>query len=224
MASAIFQRAPSKILEVCLARRATSCPWHRRGESPSESRCKDDRLSERSLTRKGILLTSSIEKLRELAIERDLNEAVNLAPGVHNTAVGTNRGISINGAMSFENVFSVNGVVINENIRGRSLSLFVEDAIQETSVTTSGISAEYGRFTGGGVNVLAKSGENEFSGSLRVNFLKRRLGVQDAGVQRAHRRRQPGPWAVPSGRKRSGSSPPTATLPRPAQTRPTPPT
>ncbi|MEM7353905.1 MAG: carboxypeptidase regulatory-like domain-containing protein, partial [Acidobacteriota bacterium] len=111
------------------------------------------------------------DEVEKLPIQRTLEAAVNLAPGVHDTAVGGNRNISINGAMSFENVFMVNGVVVNENVRGQSLPLFVEDAIQETSVTTSGISAEYGRFTGGVVNVLTKSGGNDFSGSLRVNFV-----------------------------------------------------
>jgi hypothetical protein len=47
----------------------------------------------------------------------------------------------------------------------------VEDAIQETSVLTSGISAEYGRFSGGVVNAITKSGGNTFSGSGRVNFV-----------------------------------------------------
>jgi hypothetical protein len=38
-------------------------------------------------------------------------------------------------------------------------------------VLTSGISAEYGRFGGGVVNAVTKSGGNRFSGSGRVNFL-----------------------------------------------------
>ena len=36
---------------------------------------------------------------------------------------------------------------------------------------TSGISAEYGRFTGGVINAITKSGGNSFSGSGRINFL-----------------------------------------------------
>ena len=35
---------------------------------------------------------------------------------------------------------------------------------------TSGISAEYGRFTGGVINLITKSGGNTFSGSFRSNF------------------------------------------------------
>jgi hypothetical protein len=38
-------------------------------------------------------------------------------------------------------------------------------------VLTSGISAEYGRFSGGVINAITKSGGNRFSGSGRVNFL-----------------------------------------------------
>ena len=35
---------------------------------------------------------------------------------------------------------------------------------------TSGISAEFGRFSGGVVNAITKSGGNTFSGSGRINF------------------------------------------------------
>ena len=63
--------------------------------------------------------------------------------------------------MSFENLWLVNGVVINENLRGQPLNLFIEDAIEETQVLTSGISSEYGRFSGGVVNAVTKRGGND---------------------------------------------------------------
>lgn len=107
-----------------------------------------------------------------LPVGRSLNEIVNLAPGVHATgpAKNTDTGvgaITISGASSAENLFLVNGVVLNENIRGQALDLFIEDAIQETTAATAGVSAEYGRFSGGVVNVVTKSGGNQFHGSLR---------------------------------------------------------
>ncbi|HEY3053100.1 MAG TPA: hypothetical protein VGK04_06890, partial [Thermoanaerobaculia bacterium] len=80
---------------------------------------------------------------------------------------GVNRQITISGGPSYDNVFLVNGVVVNENLRGQPQSVFIEDAIQETAVMTAGISAEYGRFTGGVVSTLTKSGGNDFSGSFR---------------------------------------------------------
>ena len=53
---------------------------------------------------------------------------------------------------------------------GSRSRLFIEDAIQETTVSTSGISAEYGRFGGGLVNAITKSGGNQFSGSYRLGI------------------------------------------------------
>lgn len=112
--------------------------------------------------------TFTREDVENLPISGTILSTVNLAPGVHDT--GPSSAPSINGAMSFENLFMINGVPNMDNIRGTPLPLFIEDAVQETTVATSGVSAEYGRFTGGVVNVLTKSGGNQFSGSLRVNY------------------------------------------------------
>ena len=65
----------------------------------------------------------------------------------------------------------INGVDVNDNLSATPQNLFIEDAIEETQVLTSGIPAEYGRFTGGVINAITKSGGNMFSGSGRINFL-----------------------------------------------------
>ena len=78
--------------------------------------------------------------------------------------------LSIGGSFGFDNVFMVNGVDTNDTVFGTANALYIEDAIQETAVLTSGISPEYGRFSGGVVNVVTKSGGNVFSGSVRENL------------------------------------------------------
>jgi hypothetical protein len=78
--------------------------------------------------------------------------------------------VVINGAFAFDNVFMLNGVDVNDNLFGAPQNLFIEDAIEETQVLTSGISAEYGRFSGGVINAITKSGGNVFSGSYRLNL------------------------------------------------------
>src|SRR5262245_56195133 len=108
------------------------------------------------------------EALERLPVGRALNDAVLLAPAVAGN--GPSGNIMISGALSFESQYLVNGVVINENLRGQALNLFIEDAIQETKVSTGAISAEYGRFGGGVVNMITKSGGNTFSGSFRTTF------------------------------------------------------
>ncbi|MFL6248284.1 MAG: carboxypeptidase regulatory-like domain-containing protein [Thermoanaerobaculia bacterium] len=106
-----------------------------------------------------------VQTIRELPTGRDIRATVLLAPGVTEGAV--NNQITISGAMSFDNLFLVDGVVVNENLRGQPHDLFIEDAIQETTILTGGISAEFGHFTGGVVSTLTKSGGNDFSGSIR---------------------------------------------------------
>ena len=108
------------------------------------------------------------ELLSTLPTARTILSAVNLSPAAH--ATGPNNAITIGGAMSADNLFMLDGVQIQDNIRGTPFSLFIEDAIQETTVSTSGISAEYGRFTGGVVNAITRSGGEPFSGSLRTTF------------------------------------------------------
>jgi hypothetical protein len=112
--------------------------------------------------------TFTSEEISELPVNRGVLDTVALAAGTSETGPGGNTTIS--GAMSFENLWLVNGVVVNENLRGQPLNLFIEDAIQETTTSTGAVGAQHGRFTGGVVNVLTKSGGNEFTGSLRASL------------------------------------------------------
>ena len=105
--------------------------------------------------------------LGKLPTARTITSAVLLAPGVNQNAPN---GVSIAGAQSTENLYTVNGVVVSENVRGQPFALYIEDAIQETTTTTSTVSAEFGRFTGGVINTITKSGGNTFSGSVRSTF------------------------------------------------------
>jgi hypothetical protein len=115
-----------------------------------------------------VATTFRAENLNLLPVGRRLTDAVLLAPGI--TDNGPNNNIMVSGAMSYENLFLINGVVVNENLRGQARNLFIEDAIQETKISTGSISAEYGRFQGGVVNMITKSGGNRFGGSLRLSL------------------------------------------------------
>jgi hypothetical protein len=115
-----------------------------------------------------ITASFNAETINELPTGRTIDDIVALAPGV--TEAGPNDQITISGSMSFESLFLVNGVVVNENVRGQPNPLYIEDAVQETTVLTGGVSAEFGRFTGGVVSTVTKSGGNEFSGSFRDSF------------------------------------------------------
>ncbi len=113
--------------------------------------------------------TYSTELTNKLPVARTILSSVVLSPGVNTNGPGGNTTIS--GAQSFDNNFTVNGVNIQDNIRGTPTgTLVIEDAIQETTTMVSGVSAEFGRFTGGVINAVTKQGGNTFSGSARVSL------------------------------------------------------
>jgi Carboxypeptidase regulatory-like domain/TonB dependent receptor-like, beta-barrel len=108
------------------------------------------------------------ETVDKLAMNRNLAGIAELAPGL--TDNGPNIGqVTIGGAFAYDNVFLLNGVDINDNLFGTANPLFIEDALQEVAVITSGVSAEYGRFSGGVINAVTKSGSNAFAGSWRTD-------------------------------------------------------
>jgi len=115
--------------------------------------------------------------LNQLPSGRALRDAALLAPGVNENGPASSLGsasprpaLMLSGAASYENLFLVNGSVVNENLRGQPQDLFIEDAIQETTIETGRISAEYGWFMGGVVNVVTRSGGNRLSGSFRATL------------------------------------------------------
>lgn len=108
------------------------------------------------------------ETIDELPVGRDVTSVALLAPGTTNN--GPRGAMQISGSFASDNLIMVNGAIIQENLRGQADPLFIEDALQETTILTGAVSAEYGRFTGGVVSSITKSGGNEFSGSLRDNF------------------------------------------------------
>ena len=88
------------------------------------------------------------EDIDRLPIGRELFRLAELAPGLTRNTPNSGQ-VTINGAFAYDNVFLIDGVDTNDNIFGDTDNLFIEDAFEEVQVLTSGISAEYGRFSGG---------------------------------------------------------------------------
>jgi hypothetical protein len=115
----------------------------------------------------GLNITSN--EVNNLPLGRTLQNIALLSPGL--TANTPNAGqLAISGAFAYDNTFLVDGVDVNDNLYGSANALYIEDAVDQTQVLTSGISAEYGRFSGGVVNAITKSGGDLFSGSYRLNL------------------------------------------------------
>jgi len=115
------------------------------------------------------------ELVRNTPIQgRTYESVLTLAPGAATDAVG----FSFNGATGPENNFLIDGLNTTNpafGLVGTHLSL---EFIAETEIITGGYNAEYGRATGGVVNVITKSGSNEFHGGAWFYYTPFQLGPE----------------------------------------------
>lgn len=95
-------------------------------------------------------------------------------------------GISFNGQTPRQNNITIDGLDNNDLGSSSVRSTFSQDAVQEFQVLSNSFSAEYGRALGGIVNIVTRSGTNEFHGSA---FLFNRN--QDLNARNAFARTNP---------------------------------
>lgn len=79
--------------------------------------------------------------------------------------------ISINGQREFANSFVLNGSDVEEDVNMGAAILPNLDSISEFRILTSNFDAENGEFSGGQIEVVTKSGSNDFHGDL-FEFLR----------------------------------------------------
>jgi hypothetical protein len=105
-----------------------------------------------------------------------------LVPAVSRTNTGSNQrfaetsavpgtGISIAGQRNLYNSFIVDGLSANDDAADLAGTFFSQEVIREFQVVTSGGIAEFGRASGGVVNIVTQSGTNDWHGRL-YGFLR----------------------------------------------------
>jgi len=82
--------------------------------------------------------------------------------------------ISVAGGSNDSLTFFLDGGIHNDPYGNQALPLPFPDAMQEFKVETSAVPAQYGYHAAGAVNVITKSGSNEFHGSL-FEFVRNRI-------------------------------------------------
>ncbi len=97
-----------------------------------------------------------LEFLKAIPTGRDMGDYFNMAPGV--------TGDTAHGSAEIGNSYNLDGVNLGDAATGTQGVSFGIDIMEEMSVTTGGLSAEYGSVQGAVVNVVSKSGGNKFSG------------------------------------------------------------
>jgi hypothetical protein len=107
--------------------------------------------------------------IETLPTGRSYSSIVQVAPGVSTDANPHNAGqstITVYGSSGAENAFFIDGVNTTQmeyGFQGKNLNF---EFIQEVDVKTGGYEAEYGRSTGGIINVITKSGGNTLTGDV----------------------------------------------------------
>jgi hypothetical protein len=115
-------------------------------------------------TKTGLTLTS--DYTNNVPTGRTFGATMGAAAG----SQGDQYGISFAGATSVENTYVIEGINTTDTAYGQLSSNLPNEFVSETEVITGGYNAEYGRATGGIVNVVTKQGSNELHGSVFGNL------------------------------------------------------
>ncbi|HJV22865.1 MAG TPA: TonB-dependent receptor [Holophagaceae bacterium] len=107
------------------------------------------------------------ESFEKLPVSRDFANIALLAPGVTTESMpGGNVGMKIYGATGAENNYVVDGINTTGVEYGTQGKRIPMEFIQEFQVKTGGYEAEFGRAMGGIINVITKSGGNDYTGDV----------------------------------------------------------
>ena len=141
-------------------------------------------------TVKGMTMTRDI--FLSLPRGRSFDSLISTIPGVQNEDVSA--GISVDGASGAENMFFVDGTDVTDfhlGIKGQNVVL---ELLDEVKVTASGYNAEYGGSMGGVINVITRSGGNEFHGDIMTFYENNHQYMQ--GKARDYLRQDPNDYTI----------------------------
>jgi hypothetical protein len=109
------------------------------------------------------------EYLRLTAIGSEGRDYLNIIDQAAGVVPGTPMQ-QVFGATFSENSYLVDGFNTTDSSTGGSATRFNFDAVEEASALTGGLDAEFGYGTGGVLNVVTKSGGNQFSGTFDARY------------------------------------------------------
>ncbi|UCC40457.1 MAG: TonB-dependent receptor [Candidatus Aminicenantes bacterium] len=111
-----------------------------------------------------------IEKdiLKNIPLDRDLHDIINSVAGIISEGIPYQQTSIIHGSTSRANIYALDSTYINDP-RGMHLSTNINfDILEEIELETAAHPAELGPIDGGFINIITKSGGNDFSGHLSL--------------------------------------------------------
>jgi hypothetical protein len=104
-------------------------------------------------------------------VTRDVSPTIGPAP---------NSGLNVSGARARSNMVTVDGADAVDNSVNGIRSTVSQEAVQEFQTILSNYNAEYGRATGGVINIVTKNGGNEFHGDAFGYFRDKSFQARNA--------------------------------------------
>jgi hypothetical protein len=103
-------------------------------------------------------------------VQRDVAPSIGAAP---------TSGLNFGGQRARSNAVNVDGMDAVDNSVNGIRSTLSQEGVQEFQIITNGYEAEYGRASGGVVNIITKSGTNDFHGSVFGYLRNRNVQAQN---------------------------------------------
>ena len=122
------------------------------------------------------------KQLDALPIAKDLGAIIQLAPNTTRGDYRYNGAASMGGAAPSENAFYINGFPATNPLNQLGSSTLPFGAIAQAQVLTGGFGAEFGRSTGGVVNVTTKSGTNQWEAGVNYSITPNSLRAKSVDI------------------------------------------
>ncbi len=113
-------------------------------------------------------VTMDRELLKNIPLARDLYDIVNSAPGAVSEGMTYRRTSSVHGGTVRSNTYAFDGVNMNDPVVMYPLTNINFDVMDEVEMITGGHPASVGYTTGAYINVVTRSGGNDFSGGATI--------------------------------------------------------
>jgi outer membrane receptor protein involved in Fe transport len=133
------------------------------------------------LSAAGSTTTFSAKDLERIPVASNIGAVIQLAP---NTTRGDSRygggnAPSFGGAGASENAYYINGFPVTSMLTQVGFSQLPFNSIAQFNVLTGGYGAEFGRSTGGVVNIITKRGGNDFEVGGAISYEPRKLRAKE---------------------------------------------
>ncbi|OGT58497.1 MAG: hypothetical protein A3E01_09800 [Gammaproteobacteria bacterium RIFCSPHIGHO2_12_FULL_63_22] len=110
------------------------------------------------------------EQVAKIPVPRDITSVALLAPGTVKGDAAFGNLASFGGGAVSENQYFVNGFNISNSFKNLDFGQVPFEAIAEQQIKTGGYGAEFGRATGGVINLVTKRGSNEFKAGANIFY------------------------------------------------------